>query len=161
MLHIQSNSRLIVQHPAHVNRTGTSIMECAITLPVLLFVLFSLLDLGIAATRYNALAEVSRRIAREAILHGSLAPDASGTWGPGEFTGTMADGSAMLATAHRMIPTMNGGDVTVHVTWPDNDNSPRDRVQVEVGYRHDPLIPAICPWGQIDLRSVATMHIVN
>ena len=57
--------------PQH-QRGGTTIVECAIVLPVLFFVLFALLDLGIAATRYNSLAEASRRIAREAILHGSL-----------------------------------------------------------------------------------------
>ena len=73
----------------------------------------------------------------------------------------MADGSAMLATAQEMIPTMKGSDVNVRVTWPDNDNSPRDRVQVELSYEHIPLIPGICPWGKLDLRSVATMHIVN
>jgi Flp pilus assembly protein TadG len=136
-------------------------VECAITLPVLFFVLFALLDLGIAATRYNALAEVSRRIAREAILHGSLAPDASGAWGPNEFTGTMADNSEMLATAHKMIPTMEDSDVMVRVNWPDNDNSARDRVQVEVTYQHEPLIPGMCPWGTMELRSSTTMHIVN
>ena len=56
---------------------------------------------------------------------------------------------------------MNAKDVSVQVTWPDNDNSPRDRVQVEVAYRHNPLIPGFCPWGPINLHSVATMHIVN
>ncbi len=146
---------------ARAARRGTTILECAITLPVLFLVLFSLLDLGIAATRYNSLAEVSRRIAREAVLHGSLAPDSSGTWGPDEYSGTMADGSVVVAAAHGMIPTMNDSDVLVHVTWPDDDNSPRDRVQVEVSYEHDPLIPGICPWGKLELRSVATMHIVN
>ena len=63
-------------------RRGTTIVECAITLPVLFLVLFSLLDLGIAATRYNSLAEVARRIAREAVLHGSLAPDSAAPGGP-------------------------------------------------------------------------------
>lgn len=142
-------------------RRGTTIVECAITLPVLFFVLFAILDLGIAATRYNALAEASRHIAREAVLHGSLAPHSAGSWGPAEFNGSMADGSAMIASAHAMIPTMKDSDVTVRVTWPDNDNSPRDRVQVEVGYQHNPLVPGICPWGTLGLRSVTTMHIVN
>src|SRR5882757_3533602 len=102
--------------------SGVTILECAITLPVLFIVLFAILDLGLAATRYNALAEVSRRIAREAILHGSLAPDTSGTWGPQEYDGTAADSSTIVAKAHDMTPTMVGSDVTVRVTWPDNDN---------------------------------------
>ena len=142
-------------------RRGVTIVETAITLPVMFFVLFAILDLGIAATRYNALAEASRAIARQAVLHGSLAPDSAGSWGPAEYNGTMADSSPLVAPAHSMIPTMKDDDVSVRVTWPDNDNSPRDRVQVEVGYQHEPLIPAICPWGTLDLRSVSTMHVVN
>jgi hypothetical protein len=142
-------------------RRGATILECAVTLPVLFIVLFAILDLGIAATRYNSLAEVSRRIAREAVLHGSLAPDAAGTWGPQEYDGTAADSSPIVAKAHGMTPTMIGSDVSVRVTWPDNDNSPRDRVQVEASYEHIPLIPGFCPWGTLELHSVATMHIVN
>jgi TadE-like protein len=136
-------------------------VECAIALPVMFIVLFALLDLGLAATRYNALAEAARKIGREAILHGSLAPPTNGTWGPGEYTGTVADSSPIVAAAHDMVPTMNPNDVSVQVTWPDNDNSPRDRVQVEVSYQHHPLIPGFCPWGTLNLHSAATMHIVN
>jgi hypothetical protein len=94
-------------------------------------------------------------------LHGSLAPDSAGSWGPAEYDGTMADSSAMIAPAHAMIPTMKDSDVLVRVTWPDSDNSARDRVQVEVSYQHKPLVPGICPWGTLNLRSVSTMHIVN
>ena len=142
-------------------RSGTTVLECAITLPVLFFVLFALLDLGIAATRYNALAEIARRIAREAVLHGSLAPDSSGTWGPDEYSGSLADGSAIVAPAANMVPTMDGSDVSVRVRWVDGDNSPRDRIQVDVAYQHEPLIPGICPWGPLSLSSTATMHVVN
>lgn len=142
-------------------RCGTTVVECALTLPVLFFVLIALLDLGIAATRYNALAEVSRRIAREAILHGSLSPASSVEWGPVAYGGNMADGSQYVASAQWMIPTMRAGDVSVAITWPKNDNSPRDPVRVEVNYEHRPLIPGLCPWGPITLRSVATMHIAN
>jgi hypothetical protein len=142
-------------------RTGSTVLECAVTLPVLFFVLFALLDLGIAATRYNALAEIARRIAREAVLHGSLAPDSSGSWGPAEHSGSLADGSAIVAPAVNMIPTMDGSDVSVIVRWIDGDNSPRDRIQVDVAYQHQPLIPGVCPWGPLSLNSTATMHVVN
>jgi Flp pilus assembly protein TadG len=161
MLTSMFQSRNVCRRAIRRRRCGATILECAITLPVLFIVLFAILDLGIAATRYNALAEVSRRIAREAVLHGSLAPDTSGTWGPEEYDGTAADSSAIVAKAHDMTPTMIGSDVSVRVTWPDNDNSPRDRVQVEVAYEHKPLIPGFCPWGTLELHSVATMHIVN
>jgi hypothetical protein len=144
-----------------MQRTGASVVECALVLPVLSIVLFAMLDLGLAAVRYNALAEASRRIAREAILHGSLAPDTSGTWGPEEYSGTASDSSDLVAPVHGRVPTMEDSQVTVRVTWLDNDNSPRDRVEVEMTYEHVPLVPGLLPWGSLDLRAVATMHIVN
>jgi hypothetical protein len=136
-------------------------VECAFILPTLLFALFAMLDLGLAAVRYNALAEASRRIAREAILHGSLAPESAGAWGPNEFAGTAADGSVLVDSVRDMLPTMTPSDVQVRVIWPDGDNSPRDPVQVELNYVHEPIVPTITLWGPLNLRSVATMHIVN
>jgi Flp pilus assembly protein TadG len=138
-------------------RSGATAVEAAIVLPVL----FAILDLGIAATRYNAIAEVAHRVAREAVLHGSLSEDAADMWGPNQYNGTLADGSEVVAAAANMSPTMDAGDVSVRVTWPDADNSPRDRVQVEVTYDHEPIIPLFCPWGTLELRATATMHIVN
>jgi TadE-like protein len=142
-------------------RGAITSVECAITLPVLVLVLFAMLDLGIAAARYNALAEASRRIAREAIIRGSLAPASSETWGPEEFTGTAADSSEIVAPAEKVLLAMPPHLVQVRVSWPDGDNSPRDRVEVELSYRHEPLIPALFVWGPIELRSTASMHIVN
>jgi Flp pilus assembly protein TadG len=142
-------------------RRGAAALECAITLPIMLLALFALLDLGLAATRYNALAEAARQIARQAIVHGSLAPAAVGSWGPTQFVGTAADSSNIVQSVHGRLPTMSENHVNIEVTWPDSDNSPRDRVQVQVTYQHQPLVPGLTLWGAIDLRSVATMRIVN
>jgi hypothetical protein len=75
--------------------------------------------------------------------------------------GAVADSDGIVAIAHGMTPTMNDSEVLVHVIWLDNDNTPRDRVQVEVAYKHHPLIPGICPWGVLELSSSTTMQIVN
>ena len=136
-------------------------LECAVALPIMLLALFALLDLGLAASRYNALAEAARQIARQAILHGSLAPVEVGSWGPTQFVGTAADGTNIVQTVHGRLPTMPENLVNIQVTWPDNDNSPRDRVQVQVTYQHHPLVPGLTAWGTIDLHAVATMRIVN
>lgn len=130
-------------------------------MPVLMLILFAMLDLGLAAVRYNALADASRRIAREVILHGAVAPTSSGIWGPTTFSGTAASGSVIVASVQNTLPTMSLGDVNVSVTWPESDNSPRDPVRVEVSYTHRPIVPAISVWGPVTLRSVSTMHVVN
>jgi hypothetical protein len=142
-------------------RFGTTLLECAITLPVMFVALFGMLDLGIAAAQYNALSEAARRIAREAIIHGSLAPQEVSKWGPGEYVGTGDDTSAIAMTAKPVLLAMPGRLVTIHVTWPDSDNAPHDRVQVDVSYTHEPLIPQLFVWGSINLRAVSTMCIVN
>lgn len=142
-------------------RVGVTLAESAVVLPVVILVLFALLDLGLAALRYNSLAEATRLIARETIIHGSLAPSELGTWGPEEFEGTAADESAIVDAVKNHLPTMSSSQVSVRVTWPDNGNSPRDPVQVELSYLHKPLIPTLFAWGPLDLRSVATMNIVN
>lgn len=142
-------------------RRGATVVESAILLPVLILVLFAMLDLGLAAVRYNSLAEASRRIAREAIKHGSLSAEWSDMWGTAEYSGNAADGSDFVAPVKGMLPTMNDEHVSVEVTWPDGDNSPRDRVRVETEYEHDSLIPGLFPWGPLELQSVTTMHIVN
>lgn len=142
-------------------RRGVAILECAIVMPVLMFIFFAMLDLGLAAVRYNALANASRRIAREVILHGAIAPTSSGEWGPIAFSGTAASGSVIVASIQHTLPTMPLGDVNVNVDWPESDNSPRDPVRVEVSYIHQPIVPAISVWGPITLRSVSTMHVVN
>jgi hypothetical protein len=60
-----------------------------------------------------------------------------------------------------MLPTMSPELVSVRLAWPDMDNSPRDRVEVELSFEHRPLIPGIALWQPLNLRSRATMHIVN
>jgi hypothetical protein len=142
-------------------RSGVAALENAFVLPVTFLLLFALLDLGLATVRYNSLAETARQVARGVIIHGSLAPALIGTWGPGEFNGTAADGHDMVRLAQATLPTMRPGDVTIRVTWPDSDNSPRDRVRVETTYRHQPLIPGLFMWGPLDLRSETLMRIVN
>lgn len=147
--------------PATRSRRGVALVESALTFPIVVLVLMALLDLGMAATRYNALAEVSRHIAREAIRHGSLAPDSEGTWGANRIQGSMDMDSEMVASARSKLLFMRADDVTIDVTWPDGGNAPGDRVRVEVTTWHLPLIPGLFAWGPLELRSATTMCIVN
>ena len=147
--------------PTSGTRPGVAALECAIALPALLLLLFAILDLGLATMRSNSLAEAARRIARAAVIHGSEAPAIIGTWGPGEFNGTAADGASVVGPAREMLLTMRVEEVSIRVTWPDSGNAPRDRVHVEIKYTHKPLVPGLSSWGPLNLRSFATMRIVN
>jgi Flp pilus assembly protein TadG len=150
---------MVPRHPG--GRRGVAVLECALTLPIVLVALAGLLDLGLAATQYNGLAEVSRHIAREAIRHGSLAPAMEGTWGPEEFQGTMATESEMVAGARTKLIVTEAENVEVRITWLDNSNAPGNRVMVEVSTLRQPLIRGLLVWGPLELRSSTTMTIVN
>jgi Flp pilus assembly protein TadG len=136
-------------------------IECAFALPVTLILLFGMLDLGLAAARYNAISDAARRVVRAAIIHGSLENNRTATWGPQEFVGTAGDNSPIAVVANAVLPAMPKEEVNVHVSWPDNNNSPGDRVQVEISYTHQPLLPKLFAWGPLTLRAVSTMRIVN
>ncbi len=142
-------------------RAGVIITESAIVLPVALLVIFSLLDLGLAAIRYNALGEAARLLSREAICRGSLASDVVDSWGPDEYEGTAADDSVFSRTIQRRLPTMESADVQIRIAWLDGANDPRDRVEVRLNYTHEPLLPGIMVWGPIELSSTSTLRIVN
>lgn len=147
-----------VSQPA---RFGAAIVETAFVLPILLFMLFAFLDLGLAAIRQNALSDASRRIARQAIIHGALNPNNATQWGPEPFVGTAATDSPVVAAVKVAFPTMSIEDVEVHVSWPDGGNLPGDHVSVTVAYRHEVLVPGMLFWGTLDLASHTSMQIVN
>lgn len=152
------NRSKAVNQPA---RFGAAVVESAFVLPILLFMLFAFLDLGLAAIRQNALSDASRRIARQAIIHGGLNPNNATQWGPDPFMGTAATDSPVVATVKAAFPTMNMEDVEVQVSWPDGGNLPGDHVLVTVGYRHEVLVPGMLFWGSLDLTSYTSMQIVN
>ncbi|QDV75604.1 TadE/TadG family type IV pilus assembly protein [Botrimarina mediterranea] len=140
---------------------GVVALESAFVLPITFFLLFAMLDLGLAAVRFNALSEAARTVAREVVLHGSMALDSPDAWGPGQFQAAASSDSDIVRTAQNVLPTMRLEDVTVAVSWADNDNSPRDRVRVRLSYLHQPLIPVLFAWGPLELRAEAIMRIVN
>lgn len=142
-------------------RGGAVALESAFVLPVTFFTIFALLDLGLAAVRFNALSEAARCVAREVILHGSMAQNLADQWGPAEFNGAAASGSDIVRSARTVLPTMTLSDVNVSVSWLDSDNSARDRVRVRMTYQHETLVPVLFAWGPLELQAEAVMRIVN
>ena len=154
-----SRDRRSKSRPA--KRRGASMVEAVFTLPIFLWALFAMLDLGIVALRMNALSDAARRAGRSAVIHGSMVPERTGNWGPTVYSGAVADGSAMVSSLEPFIPTMEPENVSVQMTWLDGDNRPGDRVRVMLQYQHKSLVPGLLPWGPFDLEGSTTMTIVN
>jgi Flp pilus assembly protein TadG len=107
---------------------GQSLIEFALTLPILLLVITGTFDVARAVWQENTLAYAAREGTRYAIVHGTGAVD---TAYPGNTAGIEA---AVLAAAVGI-----GGTITVNPTWPDNCQNRNCRVAVEATSQFVPL----------------------
>lgn len=136
-------------------------VECAVVLSVWLLVVFTALDLGLAVFRNNTLSESARRLARQAIVHGSQSSPEATPWGPEDYTGTAADETEIAAAALSMLATMEPENVSIEVQWPDGGNDPDQRIHVSLTYEHQLLIPFARFGGPMQLRGDCVMRIVH
>ncbi|MFQ5731509.1 MAG: TadE/TadG family type IV pilus assembly protein [Planctomycetaceae bacterium] len=142
-------------------RRGAVLLEAAITLPVLLFVVFGLLDLGMAVLRQNSLAEAARRGARAAIIHGDSHETKQTVWGSGTYTGTAADLTPQAEAVRPALVLMPPADVTLKMEWLDGKSWPGQRVRVTASYSNKPIFPFLIPAGLMSLHAVSTMRIAH
>jgi Flp pilus assembly protein TadG len=140
-------------------RRGVVAVEGAIVLSTLMLLLFVLLDLGLAVCRYNVLSATARNLARAAIVRGADAAPQLAAWGPNPYSGNAADSSAMATVAASWLATMNPGDVTMQLIWPDGDNQPNHRVTVQLGYNHQFLTSFLSLGNTVSLQAQSTMLI--
>lgn len=140
---------------------GATVIETAFVLPMLLFILFAFLDLGLAAVRQNSLRDASRQLARQAIIRGSLCPDNFSSWGPEEIQDATAQDAPYIEILQTALPTMPLDEVKIGITWPEGTNLPGDLITVEVRFDHNGILPGILPWGPLSLSSRSSMQIVN
>ena len=153
---------MIASRRGERGRTGAVAVENAIVLPIALLALFAILDLGLASLRYNTLAEAARRLARAAATHGRETPtEIGGDWGPEQIVAEASSSIDPALTIHPLLPTMDPADVSIEMTWPDTTNNSRSRVRVKLNYKHQPLVPGLTPWGELDLESTSQMRVIN
>jgi Flp pilus assembly protein TadG len=142
------------------SRTGSTVVESAITLPATLLLLMALLDLGLATLQYNSLGHASRLLARAVALRGAES-QASSSLGPATIAGLANDGSEAAQTVNTFLTTMPLGSVSYRIEWLDADNGAGDRIHVELTFTHQPIVPGFNVWGPMQLTAASTMRIVN
>jgi len=142
-------------------RRAAALVETALVLPVFLFIIFAALDLSLAVFRYNSLSAGARRLAREAIVHGALAPPQHTTWGPTTLTGTGADSSQPAQAIQPYLFTCNPAAVQMQINWLDGDTQPDHRVQVTLTYPQTSLVGGLFGYGTLNLQAVSTMRILH
>jgi Flp pilus assembly protein TadG len=142
-------------------RRGATAIEAAIVLSGLFVVLFGMLDLGLGVLEYNTLAEASRRLCRQAIVHGQMATPQMTVWGPATLSGTAADGSAYAQALSPELATFELNQVKYTIAWPDGSIQYDSRVQVTVTYQYQPMMPFIFGSSAIPLQAVTTMLVAH
>jgi Flp pilus assembly protein TadG len=140
-------------------RRGVAAVEGALVLSAFLVILFGMLDLGLLVLNFNTLSEASRRLCRQAIVHGSAAAPKMTVWGPTTVTGTAADGSEYAQALNAEMATFNLKNVKYTVAWPDGANQYDNRVQVTVTYAYQPMIPFVLGSATVPLQVVTTMYV--
>lgn len=133
----------------HRSDGGLALIETALVLPLIAFLLIGTIDVARAVWTGSTLAFAVREGARYAVVHGggSASPSA-----PGQTTG--------VEDAVRQY-TIGVPAVSVTVTYLDGDNEPSSRVRVEATTPFTPaLSDALLGGGlRITLRSGATFFI--
>jgi hypothetical protein len=138
-------------------KRGQTLVEFALILPLLLLLLFGIIDFGIAIWKYNTVANIGREIARYGVVHPDEIKDnededfyvfVKDTFDPEEFerwtTGLITDSLAITPT----LGSDGGLFGSVHVT---------------VTYQHPlltgPIVQAVGGRSDVTMRTVTTMNL--
>jgi Flp pilus assembly protein TadG len=143
-------------------------IEAALIILLFITIILSMIDLGVAVLRYNLLSEAARQGARQAIVHGNLAPSNwnGGPWSPksgypgvNPYKVSASSSSDAIASGIRAyLPTIDPSKVNITVQWPDGDILLNQRVQVTLTYTYQPMTTFFVP---ITLTATSTMPIAH
>jgi Flp pilus assembly protein TadG len=145
-------------------RRGATAAETAVVVLVFLILVLGMLDLGIGVLRYNSVSHAARQAARQAMVHGSLAPAKvqGGPWGPDTIDAkASSSGTPAVATLQPYLFTCDLDKTTVHVEWPDGSNEPGKRVRVTVSTPYQPMMTFIFGNPSITLQATSTITIAH
>ncbi len=140
----------MAQHGGRSSERGQELVEFALLLPLLLLLLFGIIEFGIAVLAYNTISNVGREVARYGVVNprpdsitefigadSGYSPDLQ-RWMTGIITENLA-----------ITPTLTGGDAL------------SSTVSVTVTYRHPlltgPVILAVGGHPEITMQTVTTM----
>jgi Flp pilus assembly protein TadG len=128
-----------------LDRKGQEVVEYALVLPILLLLVFGIIDFGVTVFVYNSIANAAREGARTGVV---IPFD--------ENDDTAAEQTVSNAVVNRTGWLNLDADEDITVTRTVT------RTQVEVVYEHrlltGPIIQVVAGGPEIQLRSVATMH---
>ena len=144
------------------DRRGSTAIEMAVVLMIFLTMVLGMIDLAIGVFRFNVLSQAARQGVRQAIVHGAMA-DRLGSWGPGAYSGTAADGSPIAQAIQPILAGFDLTEVTITAEWLDGGNkvSEDHRVRVNVSTPYQPMMTFIFGNPTFTLEASSTMAIAH
>lgn len=131
-------------------RRGSTLVEAALIMPIVLLFLIGALDVGRAVWSYNVIAEAAREGGRYAIVHGALASTKAGP----------SDNDADVEqVVRRYCVGVDPSRITVRSRWTNTDNSRGSTVRVQAEYQYVPVVAAIAGRGSVRMSSTSQMMI--
>ncbi|MGC9523163.1 MAG: TadE/TadG family type IV pilus assembly protein [Anaerolineae bacterium] len=142
--------------PSERRGRGQTLVEFALLLPLLLLLLFGIIDFGIAVFRYNTVANVGREVARRGVVR----PDCDEL---DDFVYADKDAGAYSDEIRRWTTAMVTDTDTFTITYAF---TPGDilssTVHVTVTYNHElltgPIIQAVGGDREITMRTMSSMR---
>ena len=129
-------------------------VEFALTVPILFTFFFGLIQVCFACYTRQVISETAREGTRYAMVHGSTCVTGNGS----SCTATAAAVTSHIAANE--WPNIGGGALGINTTYPDGNENPGSRAQVNVTYVYPFKIPFIPP-STFTMSSTSVVYIVQ
>jgi len=128
-------------------RPGAVSIEAVVIFLVFMTLCLGMLDLGIGVLQYHLVSEAARQGARQAIVHGQMAPASwnGGSWGPSAINSKAdATGIPLVTGIQPYLVGIDLSQATIKAQWLDGGNAPDQRVSVTVTSTYQPCSHSLC-----------------
>ena len=145
-------------------RSGAVSVEGLVIFLVFMTLCLGMLDLGIGVFQYHLVSEAARQGARQAIVHGQMAPAGwnGGAWGPTTINEKAnATGVPLVTAVQPYLVGIDLSQATIKAQWLDGGNAPDQRVSVTVTSTYQPCITFIFGDTTYSLSATSTMPIAH
>jgi Flp pilus assembly protein TadG len=133
---------------------GSSLVEFAVSLPILLTFIFCFMEMCLAFYSYNLISELAREGSRYAMVRGASCPSSSNP----TCEVTAAQVNSYVSSLG--YPNIGAGTITVATTYPNGNESVGSTVKVQVTYVLRITIPLV-PKNALTMSSTSQEYIVQ
>ncbi len=145
-------------------RPGAVSIEAVVIFLVFMTLCLGMLDLGIGVLQYHLVSEAARQGARQAIVHGQMAPAGwnGGPWGPSTINEKAnATGIPLVTSIQPYLVGIDLTQATIKAQWLDGGNAADQRVSVTVTTTYQPSITFIFANTTYSLSATSIMPIAH